>query len=95
MQMEVSPGLGTQTGTSEPCSCRPAALPPGLFGWLRNATRADVSPGPGGETWRVSTARAGLDQFPGMVWARPSQGGPAALRRQPPAMTVLAHWGRV
>ena len=53
VQAEVSPGLGTPTGTSQPCSCQPAALPPGLFGWLRNASRADVSPGPGGETWRA------------------------------------------
>lgn len=53
VQAEVSPGLGTPTEMSEPCSCRPAALPPGLFGWLRNASRANVSPGPGGETWRA------------------------------------------
>lgn len=93
VQAEVSPGLGTPAGTSEPCSCRLAALSPGLFGWLREPGRADASSDPEEKLGELSTAWAGLHQFPGTVWAAPSQCGHEALRRHPPVMTALAQLG--
>lgn len=64
-----------------------------MFGWLREPGRADASSDPEEKLGELSTAWAGLHQFPGTVWVAPSQCGHEALRRHPPVMTALAQLG--